>query len=195
MVKNKESWECLCSCALNTLPKRPALFLSRPFLCVVPSAPHVAAQIEKAAETSCFGVESRLREAYNECTTFRQSKAFRTEIYVMIILTQPISKGELSELAKTYFGDMVKGVADVDKGLVSLDAELHSDLEAMLLDQGSEQNSLWGFNLYPELEDEDFLEFDSLINIRPAQGNRSRGVEDELIQQKLKDLMAKWIRE
>lgn len=98
-------------------------------------------------------------------------------------------------MAKTYFGDMVKGVADVDKGLVSLDAELHSDLEAMLLDQGSEQNSLWGFNLYPELEDEDFLEFDSLINIRPAQGNRSRGVEDELIQQKLKDLMAKWIRE
>lgn len=113
----------------------------------------------------------------------------------MIILTQPISKSELRELAKVYFGDMVKGVADVDKGLVALDAELHSDLEAMLLAQGSEQNSLWGFNLYPELEDEDFLEFDSLINIRPAQGNRSRGVEDERIQQKLKDLMVKWIRE
>ncbi len=136
MVKNKESWGCLCSCALNTLPQRPALFLSRPFCALLLLAPHVAAQIEKAAETSCFGVESRLREAYNECTTFRQSKAFRTEIYVMIILTQPISKSELSELAKTYFGDMVKGVADVDKGLVSLDAELHSDLEAMLLDQG-----------------------------------------------------------
>lgn len=113
----------------------------------------------------------------------------------MIILTQPISKSELRELAKAYFGDMVKGVADVDKGLVALDAELHSDLEAMLLAQGSEQNSLWGFNLYPELEDEDFLEFDSLINIRPAQGNRSRGVEDEHIHQKIKDLMAKWIRE
>lgn len=92
MVKNKESRECLCSCFLNTLPQRPALFLSQPFLCVVPSAPHVAAQIEKAAETSCFVVESRLREAYHECTTCRQSKAFRTEIYVMIILTQPISK-------------------------------------------------------------------------------------------------------
>ena len=113
----------------------------------------------------------------------------------MIILTQPISKSELRELAKAYFGDMVKGVADVDKGLVALDAELHSDLEAMLLAQGSQQNSLWGFNLYPELEDEDFLEFDSLINIRPAQGNRSRGVEDAHIQQKIKDLMAKWIRE
>lgn len=113
----------------------------------------------------------------------------------MTILTQPITKSELCELAKAYFGDMVKGVADVDKGLVALDAELHSDLEAMLLSQGSEQNSLWGFNLYPELEDEDFLEFDSLINIRPAQGNRSRGVEDEHIQQKMKDLMAKWIRE
>ena len=113
----------------------------------------------------------------------------------MIILTQPISKSELRELAKACFGDLVKGVTDVDKGLVALDAELHSDLEAMLLAQGSEQNSLWGFNLYPELEDEDFLEFDSLINIRPAQGNRSRGVEDGHIQQKIKDLMAKWIRE
>lgn len=113
----------------------------------------------------------------------------------MIILTQSISKSELSELAKACFGDMVKGVADVDKGLIALDAELHSDLEAMLLDQGSEQNSLWGFNLYPELEDEDFLEFDALINIRPAQGNRSRGVEDEYIQKKLKELIARWIRE
>lgn len=113
----------------------------------------------------------------------------------MIILTQSISKSELNELAKACFGDMVKGVADVDKGLIALDAELHSDLEAMLLDQGSKRNSLWGFNLYPELEDEDFLEFDSLINIRPAQGNRSRGVEDEQIQKKLKELTAKWIRE
>lgn len=126
---------------------------------------------------------------------FRESKVLRMEIYVMIILTQPISKSELCELAKACFGDMVKGVADVDKGLIALDAELHSDLEAMLLNQGSEQKSLWGFNLYPELEDEDFLEFDSLINIRPAQGNRSRGVEDKHIQQKIKDLMTKWIRE
>lgn len=113
----------------------------------------------------------------------------------MIILTRPISRSELRKLAEACFGDMVKGVADVDKGLVALDAELHSDLEAMLLAQGSEQNSLWGFNLYPEMEDEDFLEFDSLINIRPAQGNRSRGVEDGQIQKKIKDLITKWIRE
>lgn len=90
---------------------------------------------------------------------------------------------------------MVKGVADIDKWLLALDAELHADLEAMLLEQGSKQNSLWGINLYPKLDDEDFLEFDSLINIRPAQGNRSRGVEDELIQTKIKELVSKWIKE
>lgn len=48
--------------------------------------------------------------------------------------------------------------------------------------------------LFRESKFEDFLEFDSLINIRPAQGNRSRGVEDKHIQQKIKDLMTKWIR-
>lgn len=113
----------------------------------------------------------------------------------MLILRQPMTKKELCELAETCFGDMVKGVADVDRRLLALDAELHADLEAMLLEQGSQQESLWGINLYPDLDDEDFLEFDSLINIRPMQGNRSRGVEDEEIRRKIKDLVAEWITE
>ena len=112
----------------------------------------------------------------------------------MLILDRQISREELCALAEKCFGDMVKGVADVDKGLLALDAELHSDLEAMLLEQGSQQGALWGINLYPELDGEDFLEFDSLINIRPAQGNRSRGVEDEEIRGKIEELVTKWIR-
>ncbi len=113
----------------------------------------------------------------------------------MLILDRPMSKAELRRLAGDYFGDMVKGVVDVERGLLAINAELHADLEAMLLEQGSKQNDLWGINLYPEMEDEDFLEFDSLINIRPMQGNRSRGVEDEQIQEKIRGLVAKWIRE
>ncbi len=113
----------------------------------------------------------------------------------MLILNRQMTKEELSELAANYFGDMVKGVVDIDKGLLALDAELHADLEAMLLEQGSRQTSLWGINLYPGMDDEDFLEFDSLINISPMQGNRSRGVEDEEIQKKIKELVKKWIRE
>ena len=110
----------------------------------------------------------------------------------MIILDKPITRGELSILAQNLYGDMIKGVVDVEQELVALDAELHSDLESLLLDNGSEQENLWGINLYPEAEDEDFLEFDSLINIRPRQGNRSRDVENEDIRKKIKSIVAKY---
>lgn len=97
----------------------------------------------------------------------------------MIILEKPITIETLQQYAQNFFGDMVKGVVDIEKRQVALDAELHSDLESLLLDNGSQQENLWGFNLYPDVDDEDFLEFDSLINIRPWQNNRSRSVENE----------------
>lgn len=97
----------------------------------------------------------------------------------MIILEKPITIETLQQYAQNFFGDMVKGVVDIEKRQVALDAELHSDLESLLLGNGSQQENLWGFNLYPDVDDEDFLEFDSLINIRPWQNNRSRSVENE----------------
>ncbi|MBO7323242.1 MAG: hypothetical protein J6U51_06655 [Bacteroidales bacterium] len=110
----------------------------------------------------------------------------------MIILDKHITRGELSILAQNLYGDMIKGVVDVEQELVALDAELHSDLESLLLNNGSKQENLWGINLYPEAVDEDFLEFDSLINIRPRQGNRSRDVENEDIRKKIKSIVAKY---
>ena len=97
----------------------------------------------------------------------------------MKIITKTISLDELKAMAAATFGDMVKAVVDFERGLLAVDAELHSDLEAALLEDGSRQKDLWGINLYPETPDEDFVEFDSMINVRPSQGNRSRGVEDE----------------
>ncbi len=111
----------------------------------------------------------------------------------MIILEKPVTRAELIELAENFYGDMVKGVVDVDKELLALDAELHSDLEGLLLGEGSLQEALWGINLYPEAEDEDFLEFDSLINIRPRQGNRSRYVENEEIREKIRIIVNKYM--
>ena len=84
---------------------------------------------------------------------------------------------------------MVKGVVDVEKGILCIDAELHADIESYLLERGSKQDNLWGINIYPEIEGDDFLEFDSLINIRPRQNNRSRGVEDETIQEKIRNII------
>ena len=88
-------------------------------------------------------------------------------------------------MAARIFVNMVKAVVDIDRGLLAVDAELHSDLEALLLEGGSAQNSLWGINLYPDLTGEQFVEFDSMINLRPSQNNRSRSVEDPAIRRKI----------
>ena len=108
----------------------------------------------------------------------------------MIIYSEPFDKKILLEMQAHYFGNMVKGVVDVSERKIALDAEMHADLETLLLQEGSLQKNLWGINLYPEMVGEDFLEFDSLINIRPNQGNRSRGVEDPAIQNAIKEIVA-----
>jgi hypothetical protein len=92
--------------------------------------------------------------------------------------SQPISLDEIRTLARGRFGDMVKGVVDLARGILVLDADLHADQEAELLADGSTQADLWGINLYPDVSADDWLEFDSMINLRPSFGNRSRGVDD-----------------
>ncbi|MFA5499517.1 MAG: DUF5674 family protein [Candidatus Omnitrophota bacterium] len=112
----------------------------------------------------------------------------------MKIITDSITLEELKQMAAAMFGNSVKAVVDVERGLLALDAELHSDLEALLLQDGSKQKGLWGINLYPELEGADFIEFDSMINMRPSQGNRSRGVDDEQTRAKITDIVAKRVK-
>ncbi len=111
----------------------------------------------------------------------------------MKIIREKIDLGELSQMAEAGFGDMVKGVVDIQKELVAVDAELHADLEALLLENGSAQRDLWGVNFYPELPGDAFLEFDSMINIRPSQGNRSRGVDSAEVREKIAGIVARRI--
>lgn len=77
----------------------------------------------------------------------------------------PISLAELRDMATRRFGDLVKAVADIERGVLVVDAEMHSDQEAELLADGSNRKDLWGINLYPEVPEEDWLEFDSMINL------------------------------
>ncbi len=82
-------------------------------------------------------------------------------------------------MARDQFGDLVKAVVDVERGIMAIGGEMHSDEEAELLSDGSQQRHLWGINLYPGINTNDWVEFDSVINIRPSQGNRSRGVDSQ----------------
>ena len=109
-------------------------------------------------------------------------------------LKRQVGVEELREIASVRFKDLIKAVVDIDRGLVAIDAELHSDLEALLLEDGSKQKNLWGINFYPDLTGDDFIEFDSMINIRPAQGNMSRGVDNSEVRQKIIEIVNKWVK-
>jgi hypothetical protein len=103
---------------------------------------------------------------------------------------EPISLDDLSELAASGFGDLVKAVVDVGRGVMAIGGELHADEEALLLADGGAQPDLWGINLYPgERKTVDWIEFDSMINVRPSQANRSRGVEDAGIRQQIVEIV------
>lgn len=107
-----------------------------------------------------------------------------------------ISVKELSAMAEKMYGSIVKAVVDLQKQSLVVDAEMHADIEAFLLENGSSQQDLWGINLYPEkFGTDEFVEFDSMINIRPRQKNMSRYVEDPTIRKQILDLVTRKITE
>lgn len=108
----------------------------------------------------------------------------------MQIITTSIERSVLQSLARERFGDMVKAVVDIERRIMAVGAELHADGEQMLLEQGSKQQDLWGINLYPDAAPDEWLEFDSMINLRPSQGNRSRGVDDPAVQERIRSVVA-----
>jgi len=113
----------------------------------------------------------------------------------MKIIKNKIKISELEEMTKNMFGNLVKAVVDINKNIMAVDAPMHADQEAELLKAGSKQENLWGINLYPEkYNSDDFIEFDSMINLRPNQNNRSRGVDDPKIQEKIIQIVNKLVK-
>jgi len=110
------------------------------------------------------------------------------------IVKDLIDRQELITIANEGFGDIVKVVVDVEKGIMAVGGELHADEEIMLMEkEGSGREHLWGINIYPKKPGEDWIEFDSMINIKPSLGNRSRNVEHKDVQQKIKEIVANLI--
>ena len=103
----------------------------------------------------------------------------------MKIAKNQIEISELNEMSEKMFGSFVKAVVDVEKGIMAVDAELHVDLEQFLIEQGSELKDLWGINIHPQKGGDEYIEFDSMINLKPAFNNRTRGIESSEIRGKI----------
>jgi hypothetical protein len=114
----------------------------------------------------------------------------------IVIIKEAISRKDLESLAKEGYGNFVKAVVDVQEGIIAIGGEFHSEEEACLMSQeGSKREHTWGINLYPNKQGEDFIEFDSMVNLKPSFGNRSRGVENEQVRAKIKEIIQKFIQE
>jgi hypothetical protein len=106
----------------------------------------------------------------------------------IVVVRERIEPSELRRLVEAFFVDMVKFVVDVDRGIAAVGGELHVDASDVLLDDGSRLEHLWGANYYPGRGPGACIEFTSLINIRPRQGNRSMEIEDETTRGRVRDL-------
>ena len=110
------------------------------------------------------------------------------------IIKKPINKQELIGVAKNQFGDLIKAVVDIEQGIMAISGELHADEEVVLMEkEGSKREYTWGINLYPETSEGDWIEFDSMINLKPSYGNRSRNVDNPDIQKQIKDIVEKLV--
>lgn len=110
------------------------------------------------------------------------------------IIKEPINRTQLAEIAKEQFGDLIKSVVDVENGIMAIGGELHADEEAVLIEkESSKREYTWGINLYPEKLGEDLIEFDSVINLKPSFGNRSRGIDDPEIREKIRNIIKKLV--
>lgn len=110
------------------------------------------------------------------------------------VIKGPIKREELLDIASEEFGDIVKAVVDVEHEIMAVGGELHADEEVLLSEEeGSKREHAWGINLYPKKFGEEWIEFDSLVNIKPSFGNRSRGVDNQATQAKIKEIVRRLI--
>lgn len=107
----------------------------------------------------------------------------------MKLIDKNITLDELKKLSERMFGGLVKAVVDIKKNVMVVDAAMHADEEQYLLKLNSQQDDLWGINLYPEIEGDDFIEFDSMINVRPRLHNFSRSIESKELQEKIRSIV------
>jgi hypothetical protein len=106
----------------------------------------------------------------------------------MKIIRNPTSIKKLWQSKESGFEEMVKIVVDIERDVLAIDAELHADLENLLLEDGSKQENIWGANVYPAKAKDEFIEYTAFINIRPSQNNKSMEILDPVTKEKVKKI-------
>ena len=109
----------------------------------------------------------------------------------MRIVKEPITREELQRIASERYGDLVKAVVDVEQGIMALGGEMHADEEVLLMEKyGSQRANTWGINLLPgKFGTDEFLVYDSMVNLKPSFGNRTRGVDDPAAREKIQHIV------
>lgn len=105
------------------------------------------------------------------------------------IIRQKIGQEELEKLAREIYGELVKGVVDVERKILALGGEYHIDSNEILIADGSNQSQVWGINIYLNKNKGSRIEYHSLINIRPAAGNPTAILEDKKLQEKIRTIV------
>jgi len=109
------------------------------------------------------------------------------------IIDKKIADEELYEIAKEFYGDMVKGVVDIEREILAIGGEYHMDANTILIENGSKQKNVWGFNWYFDKKGDERIEYISLINIRPKQGNRVMEVQNVSLRDKMKLIILRYL--
>ncbi len=111
------------------------------------------------------------------------------------IVKDGITMSELRKLAREQYGDVIKAVVDIDQDIMGVGGELHVDIQSLLIEKEHSRGDMtWGINLYVDKTGDEFIEFDSMVNLKPASGNRTRGVEDEAIRAKIRAIVHEMVK-
>ena len=122
-------------------------------------------------------------------------KKLKVNWYDILITDEPISKNDVIKEVGFLWSDLIKAAVDLWNNKIAIGGELHADEEEVLLQEWANQSDIWWINLYLEKNKKDWIEFDSMINLRPRDNNFSRGVDDVKLQEKIKDLVYKLIKD
>ncbi len=109
----------------------------------------------------------------------------------VLIIRESATPSQIAEMS-TEFGSVIKLAVDLERRILAGGGELHADCEQALLNDGSAQENVWGGDWYSDLRE---VGFESLINIRPRQDNRSLELQSPALRQQFEAIVRRLLEE